>query len=286
MKKLKPFLLVILAALTCVSLLTINLKADSGWDSGYDSGWDSGSDWDSGSSWNDSGSSWSSSGSSGEGSWVGAVVMLVIIIVVFVVLSNNSGGQSSSAIPSSLQITKPSVPDNVLESYGLDRVDVLERTFKIYREVQIAWMNFDYDTLRKYLSDELFNTYKMQLNALQMKKQKNVMEDFLNRQMTITDVTENNGLITLTVELVVAQRDYVVDENNNIVKGIKSRQMLVHYELTFTMTKETNAGRCPNCNAPLANQASNKCPYCGSTVVTKNHDIVMTKKQNKGQGWN
>ena len=282
MKKLKPILLIALAILTCFSLLTVNLKADSGWDSGYDpGGWDSGSD----SSWSSSDSGWSSSGGSGGGSWESAVVTLVVIIVILIIISNGNKNGNLGAIPNSLKITKPSVPDNILESYGLDRVEILEHAFKIYRDVQIAWMNFDYDTLRKNLSDELFNTYKMQLEALKLKNQKNIMEDFLNRQMVITGVSENDGLITLNIELVVAQRDYVVDQNNNIVKGIKARQMLVHYELTFTMTKEENAGKCPNCNAPLANQASSKCPYCGSTVVTKNHDLVMTKKQNKGQGW-
>ena len=282
MKKFKPFLFAMLAILTCFSLMQVNLKADSGWDSGYDSGWDSG-----GSSWDSGGSSWDSGGSyySGGGSWQGALIMLVIIIVIIIIASKNKNN-SNGPIPQSLMITKPSVSDEELAKYNLNRGDLLQKSFEIYRNVQVAWMNFDYDTLRKYLSDELFNSYKMQLNALKLKKQKNVMEDFLNRQMVITGISENDGLITLNVELVVAQRDYVVDENNNVVKGIRTRQMLVHYELTFTMTKEQNSGKCPNCNAPLANQASNKCEYCGATVVTKNHDLVMVKKQNKGQGWN
>ena len=285
MKKFKPFLLIAIAALTCLSLLTVNLKADSGWDSDYDSGWDSGdSGWDSG---YDSDYSWSSSGgSSGSGSFFGAFIMFVIIIIIVLVISNKNSSTIYSSLPDNLKITKPGVPDIALEKYGLDRVDILERAFKIYQEIQIAWMNFDFDTLRKYLSDELFNSYKMQLNALKMKKQKNIMEDFLSRQMLITGVSENEGLITLDIELVVAQKDYVVDEKNNVVKGNNMRKLLVHYELTFTMTKETNSGKCPNCNAPLKNQASNKCDYCGSTVVTKNHDLIMTKKQNKGQGWN
>ena len=282
MKKLKPFLLIALALLTCFSLMTVNLKADSGWDSGYDSGWDSGSDWG-GSDWD---SGWSSSSSSGSiGGLVSLITLVVIIIIIIIAVRKGQNGGLSS-IPQTLMITKPSVSDEELEKYGLNRADVLQKSFDIYRNVQIAWMNFDYDTLRKYLSDELFNTYKMQLNALNLKKQKNVMEDFLNRQMVITGISENDGLITLTIELVVAQRDYVVDASGNVIKGTKARQMLVHYEMTFTMTQEQNSGKCPNCNAPLANQASNECPYCGSTVVTKNHDLVMTKKQNKGQGWN
>ena len=278
MKKFKPFLLIVLALLTCFSLMTVNLKADSGWDSGYDSGWDSG--WDSGSSWSSS-----DYGGSGTLSWP-AFIVIVIVVIIFMIAARKGNNNQFSQIPTQLKIYKPSVSDEVLAKYGLNRGEVLQKTFDIYRNVQIAWMNFDYDSLRKYLSDELFNTYKMQLNALSLKKQKNIMEDFLNRQMVITEVSENDGLITLTVELVVAQRDYVVDQNNNIVRGTKARQMLVHYELTFTMTKETNSGKCPNCNAPLENQVSNKCPYCGSTVVTKNHDLIMTKKQNRGQGWN
>ena len=63
-KKLK--FIVILIALSVLSLHFIPSRADSGWDSDYDSGssWDLGSDWDSGSSWdNDYDYDWGSSSS-------------------------------------------------------------------------------------------------------------------------------------------------------------------------------------------------------------------------------
>ena len=281
MKKFKNVFIVMLAILTYFSLTTVTLKADSGWDSSYDSS----SSWDSGSSWSSSDSSWSSSSySGGSGSVGSALIMFIIIIVVIFVISKNSNN-SNAAIPPNLAITRPSVSDEILNKYGLNKSELLDESYELYKNVQIAWMNFDFDNLRKYLSDELFNTYKMQLNALKVKKQKNIMEDFTRRQMAITEVGENDGLITVTVELLVAQKDYVVDENNKVVKGINSRKMLVHYELTFTLTKEKNKGKCPNCNAPIDNQASSVCMYCGSTIVTKNHGLIMTKKQNKGQGW-
>ncbi len=282
MKKIKPFLLLILVVLTCFSLSTVHLKADSGWDSDYGSDWGSDYGSDYGSDWG-SGYSYSSSGGFG-----GALFIFIVVVIIIIIASrNNANNQNNvSSIPPSLRITNPGIERETLDALGLDEATILNQAFEIYRNVQIAWMNFDYDTLRKYLSDELFNTYKMQLNALSLKKQKNIMEDIVNREMRITNAFENNGLITLTIELVAAQRDYVVDENDRVVNGIKERQMLVHYELTFTMTKETNSGKCPNCNAPLKNQASNRCEYCDSVVVTKNHDLIMTKKQNKGQGWN
>lgn len=280
-KKIKSILLVCLAVFTCLSLLSLSVKADSGWDTDY-GGWDSSdSDWDS--------SDWGSSSSSGGSGSIGSLIVFVIIIIIVIVITNKGNkaklDNSTIPIPSNIAINKLSVSDETLAKYNLNREELLNKAFELYKNVQISWMNIDYDSLRKYLSDELFNTYKMQLEALKMKKQKNVMEGFVRKDMVITDIFENNGLITATVELVVSQLDYVVNETNQVVKGTNTRRMMVHYELTFTMTLDKNSGKCPNCNAPLPNQASNKCPYCGSTVVTKNHDLVMTKKQNKGQYW-
>ena len=53
-------------------------------------------------------------------------------------------------------------------------------------------MEFDYDTLRKYLSDELFNTYKSQLKVLSAKKQRNIMHDFEKHNIDITAFNKTN----------------------------------------------------------------------------------------------
>ena len=52
-----------------------------------------------------------------------------------------------------------------------------ETAFNLYKEIQIAWMNFDNDTLRKNTTHEMYNMYTSQLKTLQLKKQQNTMEN-------------------------------------------------------------------------------------------------------------
>lgn len=72
-------------------------------------------------------------------------------------------------------------------------------------------MNFDYEDLRKHLTDELYNSYVMQLDALKVKGQQNIMKDFENIDVKITNITEESGIVNVTVYLHTAMYDYVVD---------------------------------------------------------------------------
>ena len=157
-----------------ITFTTFKLKADSGWDSDYDSGsWDSGSDWGS-SSWD---SDWGSSGSSsGGGSFITFIIVAAIIIYVIIEsnkTNNNTAPTNTNIQPSlSEEKKKKTLPE-------FNKQEFLDKAYSIFIEVQNAWSNFDYETLRKYLSDELFNTYKSQLRVLNAKKQKNLMHNFV-----------------------------------------------------------------------------------------------------------
>lgn len=49
--------------------------------------------------------------------------------------------------------------------------------YHIYRQLQVAWMNFDYDKIKELVSDEMYNMYVNQLETLKVKNQKNMMEE-------------------------------------------------------------------------------------------------------------
>ena len=169
---------------------------------------------------------------------------------------------------------------DLLVKDGYDPNHILERAYQIYYEVQVGWMNFDYNVLRKNLSDELYNEYKIQLDTMRLNKQQNIMTDISKSKIVICDVINNNGTYTITVHLGVNQKDYIVnmDKPRVPVRGNKKLHD-VYYELTFEMTKDrTNS--CSNCGATLdGNIASQTCPYCNSIVISKNHDLVMVKKK-------
>ena len=284
-KKFIVFLTVIGMLFSGVNLV----KADSGWDSSYDSGggWDSGG-WDSGgwdSDW-DSGGSWSSSSSGGsysDGDGVAFLIVFTVVVIVIIYLSiNNRGGKGGSGSTSNFN-KYSDIKDDRLKKIGMDADEFKKLAFELYKSIQEEWMNFDYDGLRKHLTDELYNSYVMQLDALKVKGQQNIMKDFENIDVKITNITEESGIVNVTVYLHTAMYDYVVDNNKKTVRGKDNHKIDIEYSITFVKASDESLKKCPNCGAPFEGVAGGKCEYCGSTIVIGPKEYVMSKKTCIGQ---
>ena len=261
------------------------VKADSGWDSSYDSGggWDSGGSWDSG--W-DSGGSWSSSSSGGsysDGDGFAFMIIFAVVVIIIIYFSiNNRGGKGGSGSTSNFN-KYSDIKDDRLKMIGMDADEFKKLAFELYKSIQEEWMNFDYDGLRKHLTDELYNSYVMQLDALKVKGQQNIMKDFENIDVKITNITEEAGIVNVTVYLHTAMYDYVVDNNKKTVRGKDNHKIDIEYSITFVKASDESKQKCPNCGAPFEGVAGGKCEYCGSTIVIGPKEYVMSKKTCIGQ---
>ncbi len=268
--------------------------ADSGWDSSYDSG--GSSSWDSGSS------SWGSSSFEipGGGYYftkngkdilfiafnVFAVLIYIIwfIKLVIRIVHFYKEQKEIKKIYPTLCIQKSYPTEKIIEILpDFDKNRFRIQAFEVYKKIQIAWMNFDYEALRKCTTDELYNLYHSQLVALQVKKQKNVMEDFELKAFEIVGMEKIENMVALTVQMTVECFDYVVDKNNKVVRGTDKNKLIYDYEMTFIKGMDQKENKCPNCNAPLENGNSTVCPYCDSVIINNNHDWVLSKKEMKNQ---
>lgn len=283
MKNIKKTILIIL---TCLFLcIAVTIKADSGWDGDYDYNY-GGTDWDFDFGDHDynygSGTRYprrySSSGDFGAAIAGFAVLVIIGLGITFYVLK---------------KATKNNNPNNNIfnniEGYDINKIkailpdfDINEfrtTTYEKYKEIQEAWMNFDYDKLKENTTNELFNLYKSELTALKVKKQKNIMSNFYLHNFSIIDMEQGNKNISIKVKMIVSCLDYVINKNEEVVRGTKSRKVEYTYEMTFTKGLEEKENKCPNCNAPLENVTTSTCPYCNSTVISAHHDWVLSKKQ-------
>ena len=280
-KKFIVFLIVIGMLFSGVNLV----KADSGWDSSYDSGggWDSGGSWDSG--W-DSGGSWSSSSSGGsysDGDGFAFMIIFAVVVIIIIYFSiNNRGGKGGSGSTSNFN-KYSDIKDDRLKKIGMNADEFKKLAFELYKSIQEEWMNFDYEGLRKHLTDELYNSYVMQLDALKVKGQQNIMKDFENIDVKITNITEEAGIVNVTVYLHTAMYDYVVDNNKKTVRGKDNHKIDIEYSITFVKASDESLKKCPNCGAPFEGVAGGKCEYCGSTIVIGPKEYVMSKKTCIGQ---
>lgn len=170
------------------------------------------------------------------------------------------------------KIIRSSKKSSLTEEYP----EILTNGYKIYREVQDAWMNFDYDALRKLVTDDLFNSYQNQLKTLELKEQQNIMETFRKRESYLKTLKEENGVTTTEMVLKVSFYDYIIDKDKNVVRGTKSRRVIMTYLLTFVSSSEL-VDTCPHCGAKLED-GETICNYCKSNIQIS-HQMKLAKKE-------
>ena len=167
--------------------------------------------------------------------------------------------------------------DKVLEDIGVDDREKLKGDFyKIFVDVQNAWMNFKYDDLEKLCGEKLFNSFKSDLEVLKLNNGKNVMSDFEYKDSKIIKVSKKKDNILVKVVLRVSFFDYVInDKTKEVIRGNDYEKMDNTYLLVFSK-KNKPSSNCPSCGADLVNNKRKKCPYCKSPII--NNFVLYTKK--------
>ena len=127
-----------------IVFFTVSLKADSGWDGSYGGG---------GSSSSSGGSSWSSNSGSSYSSGSDNPIVNIIVLIIFVYIIYKSMAKTKTQkkestdmnykiSPLKTEVIKEVIPD-------FDKNEFRQTTFKTYKNIQEAWMEFDYETLKK-----------------------------------------------------------------------------------------------------------------------------------------
>ena len=152
-----------------------------------------------------------------------------------------------------------------------------KQVFNIYKELQIAWMNFDYGKIKELVSDEMYNMYTNQLETLKIKNQQNIMSDIELINCEITEYCKLNNKEIFKVYMSVNCYDYIINiKNNKVLRGKKHKKLTLGYILTFERNIEI-VNHCPQCGSDVKNLT--ECKYCKSKIVNNNDKLKMTKKQ-------
>ena len=302
-KKISIFIILLIISLTAV----FYVKADSGWDSDYGGGSDwGGSDW--GGSSYDSGSSWSSSdyGSSSHSRYDSSsgyssktytygradklkVFLLFLFIIgsylfipgLVILISFLFGDKHKNNINIKSFNNYYDVTDELFKKYfDCDINSLKKKLYNKFCDIQIDWMNFDYDNLRKLCTDELYNQYKTLLETSKLKNEQNIMKDFCLNSIKIYNISEINGIVRVNVFLDVTFKDYVINcETNKIVRGDDKIIFNNVYLLEFVKGKDSKVISCPSCGAVVDVISSNVCSHCKNTIVNTSNELVLSKKK-------
>lgn len=276
----KVFIFLLIITPLCIF---INVRADSGWDTSYDSSSSSSSSssdssWSS-SSWNDDYGTTYTTNYGTDYDTFDLIFALIVIIILVAIFARKKPTNNSNQITNYQDISEEQL-HKYLPNASL--TEIKDTVYNRFKEIQEAWMEFDYDKLRELCTDELYNSYIAQLDVLKIKNNKNIMKEFNKLTLNITNIKEENNNINISVYLKVSFYDYVVDKDNNVVRGTDKTKITNNYIMTFVKAKDENSNinHCPNCGAPINSNASQKCEYCDTTIVQSSSEFVLSKKTN------
>ena len=280
-------------------------NTDSGGSSLIDSG--GGSSWsDSGSSWSDGGSSWSggsSSYSSDSGTDSGGVVAIFAIVGLIGFIYNiakeaNDSDESFSSNSGPKRTTEERAGRPIENNYeAIRRIRKLDPIFDedrflsqvklVYLQLQSAWTEKDWNSVRNLESTSLYEQHLTQLQEHIRAKTTNVLERVRVEDSKIKDFIENpDGNDRIEVILSSTMRDYIRnDETGRVIEGDPTKDLFTVYRMVFLRehgaqteiikNSEVVSDHCPNCGAPLTIDSIDKCEYCQASLKHNPKDWVL-----------
>lgn len=288
-KKVSKLVLVIMSLTLLFFILCIIIDkkptfADSGFDASYDGG---GGGVDS----YDSGSSYSSSG--GISFWPYDFLIAILILGIHFAWYSKKDKREKQ------QLTKENEKENetslIIESQlkqiipDFDREHFLYDGFKMYCDIQMAWMNFNLESVRNLLTDEMYNMYSSQLETLKVKGEQNIMGQFIPHDGKLINYIIQNDTITITTRYIIELYDFIINQNTGLpLRGSPIDKLKIKYEMKFrkTLNPAKKITKCPNCGASIDMNTSGICDYCHTKIVTENINWVLTDKKALGQSYN
>jgi predicted lipid-binding transport protein (Tim44 family) len=184
-------------------------------------------------------------------------------------------GVDAAAIGSGIQALQARDP-NFNQQVFIDRAQM---TFFV---LQNAWMARNLEPARIYLSDAIYQRWKLQVDQFVAMHKRDMLEDLAVNGCVIAKVASDANFDSITVRFDAIAADYEVDDAGKMVSGNKTVQPFTEYwTLIRSQAARSRVGesaqitQCPNCGAPVSINESGICTYCKATVTTGQFGWVL-----------
>lgn len=246
----------------------------------------------------------SSSSSSDSGDWffifyflfdilgpIGTIIFIAVIAVIFFFLKKSGKltkveNATINSKVSDIVDTSDSVANLIRQTDPNFSSDAfIGWTKEVFLKIQQAWSDRNWELIRPFESNELFNVHNAQLDEYIRNKKINKVEKINIKKVALHSYNVDGDKEVLIVYLDAIMRDYVVSEEGKVLESNPEKDWYMEYVMTFNrkVGVKTKAGlsnksttNCPNCGAPTTVTSAGKCDYCKSVITTGEHDWVLS----------
>ncbi|MBR4264827.1 MAG: TIM44-like domain-containing protein [Bacteroidales bacterium] len=144
-----------------------------------------------------------------------------------------------------------------------------------------AWSKNNLEICRHLITDRQFESMKSWTDFLERNGVHNKLEDILIRKVEFSEVIMDKFYDSVTCRVTISCRDYMVNEQGNVVGGSKDVTTFSEY-FTFiksgeVLTNKVQIMKCPSCGAPADHMGQNGvCEYCNTKITTGKFSWVLS----------
>lgn len=163
----------------------------------------------------------------------------------------------------------------------------LSKVGNMFIQLQQAWMNKDWNSIRPFETDSLFQMHHRQLQSYIEQHKTNVVENIAIIDSKIVRYEHDSQHDEVDVYIKVRMNDYVIDDHTKkVLKGNPNKDIYMTYiwtlirkdtVLTDEKKEQYEVTQCPNCGANVSINASGQCDYCESIISSGEYNWVLSK---------
>ncbi|MBZ4422050.1 TIM44-like domain-containing protein [Myxococcus sp. RHSTA-1-4] len=166
---------------------------------------------------------------------------------------------------------------------------MLDKSRWLFLELQKAWFQRDMTPVRPFLSDATWQRFNVQLQLLAAQGVRDAIADFQVLDVQLIGLEQSQWFDSIHVRIHARMRDTDVPASYSDAQATEAARQARPESFTevWTFVRKPGAqtrvgadlyqGKCPNCGAPYAGGAANRCEYCGAVVNSGNYDWTLSE---------
>lgn len=225
------------------------------------------------------------------GIWAIPIILVIILVFSMTSYTKNINGAINKKTGNTIIYNDPRTEANIERKIqeidpNFSSEEFKQKASECFVILQKAWTKRDWESIRPFESDALFNIHDEQLREYINNHKINVVEKIKVSNTELLDFRVVGDKEILNIKLDAVMRDYVIDDQTKqLLEGSKTQDIYNTYRLEFIRThgvktekgKDVSTTNCPNCGAPTTITSAGKCSYCDSLITSGNYSWVLNE---------